>query len=764
MVYFDLPPEPPAQAQVSPVQTWAEEAASFPQLSETARAPRQLDLAQLLEPFEPEAPEDSEVRELRSLDLDSLNNSSNDTDSNDTDSSGDSPHNLEDAEIESTDVDNADESEDLEPSFSDSETPDLEESDAEESQSESLEETPTDEEFISQLRLTSDFQEYDPDTQIITARGSVLLQLNDAIIEADELWLNLVNRYALADGDVLLTRGAQIVRGDRAEYNFIQQAGVVRNAVGSISLPDTANDFRSPLDPRRASVPTATRRAYDPIARPDDESISEAGSDGSVFIGTDDNTDLTGSSDEGSLRQLRFETDSLAFDVEGWRAEDVRITNDPFSPPELELRARSLVLRNISPTQDELLLQRPRLVFDQGLSVPLVRRRILLSRGTVNPEDLNPVPVGLGIDGRDRGGLYIGRKVPILRNSRTRFSITPQFFIARAFSDETETPIDLDNFGFTADLRSQLDERTTLQGSADLTGLRPSEFTENLRTTVAINRPIGDHRLNLQYSYRERLFNGTLGFQDVQSSLGAVVLSPEYQLGVRGPRLTYQASSQLINAESDRDDLRDPVTNRATLGRFQASASLQQNFNIWRGEPKPANKNEGLRFTPQPVIPYVDITSGIRTTGTYYTSGDFQNNLVAEVGVEGQLGHLSRNFGDYTRFRVGYSQSFIGGADSPFLFDREVDRNILSLGITQQVYGPILAGFQTALSLSENRAINTIYSLEYSRRTYGLLLRYDTVQSTGSIGFRLSNFSWLGDTDPFDSPRFRRVQGGVIER
>ena len=753
MVYFDLPPAPPVEERVSPNLDW------FDVVQVVAAEPsepalRKLDLAQLLA----QSAEDG----LPSLDTQPVEPS---------------------PEPESAEAGGGDADSEIEAESQGEEEPPAEDQPAEESPAEEpptedrpTEDQPTepsenidvevltDEAFISQLRLTSDFQEYDPDTQIITARGNVLLRLNDAIIEADELWLNLINRYALADGDVLLTRGAQIVRGDRAEYNFIQQAGVVRGAVGTLFLPDAASDLSSPLEPRQSSVPTANRRAFDPVGRPDRDGLPAIDSDGSIFITSDSETALTGSDDEGSLRQLRFETDELVFDVEGWRADAVRITNDPFSPPELELRATSLVLRNVSPTQDELLLQRPRLVFDQGFALPLVRRRILLSRGTVDPEDLNPVPVSVGVDGRDRGGFFIGRKVPLTRGGRTRLSVTPQFFAARAFSGENASPFDLDNFGLTADLRSQIGDRTTLSGSADLTGLRPSEFTENLRTTVGIRRPLGDHRLNLQYSYRERLFNGTLGFQDVQSSLGAVVLSPEYRLGDNGPRLTYQASSQLINAESDRPELISAETGRATLGRFQASASLQQNFNIWRGEPKPATQTEGLRFTPKPVIPYVDIVSGLRTTGTYYTSGDFQNNLAAEIGLEGQFGHLSRNFGDYTRFNVGYSQSFIGGADSPFLFDREVDRNVLTLGFTQQVYGPLLAGFQTALSLSENRAINTTYTLEYSRRTYGLLLRFDSVQSTGSIGFRLSNFSWLGDTDPFDTPRFRRVEGGVIER
>lgn len=622
-------------------------------------------------------------------------------------------------------------------------------------------ESPEDPEtFASTLRLNADSQEYDPDTQIITARGNVLLQLNDAVIEADELWVNLVNRYALAEGDVLLTRGAQLVRGSRLEYNFIQQAGVVGQAVGTIFLPSLDEDLASPL-----SGPTSSRPAYNPIDRRPDLRVR---GDGSLQFGSSLSTQLDDSDDDASspIRQLRFETDELAFGVEGWRADDVRITNDPFSPPELELRTDSLILRNISPTQDELLLKRPRLVFDQGFALPLFRNRIVLNRGEVNSDDVSPVLPPVGIDGRDRGGIFLGRPLPVITTDKLRLTFSPQYFVQRAFSDESDSPIDPGNFGGEGTLRATLTPRTTVIGNLDITGLEPSELTENIRASLRLQQRIGDHRLSLQSSYRERLFNGSLGFRNVQASLGAVLLSPTYRLGKTGIRLTYQGSAQWINAESDREDLllsQGSESERISLGRYQGSVALRRNFDLWRGQPKLNNQYEGLRYTPEPVVPYLRLRTGLRLTSTYYTSGDTQNNLLARVGLEAQLGHFSRNFGDYTRLNVGYTQSFIGEADSPFLFDRAVDRNVLSLGITQQIYGPFLAGYRTALSFDGGGPINSIYTLEYSRRTYGILLRYDTVQNTGAVGFRLSNFDWIGDTNPFDTPRVRNVQGGVIE-
>ena len=619
----------------------------------------------------------------------------------------------------------------------------------------------TPEEFASRLKLSADYQEYNPETQVITARGNVLLELNDAIIEADEIWVNLINRYTLAEGNVLLTRGSQLIRGSSAEYNFIQRSGVIGNAIGTLYFPEIQNDLSSLRTARQGSL----RRVYDPINRSSDPEVESASS---VQL-TSNPSAATIGGDNGQIRQLRFETNKLAFDAEGYVAEDVRITNDPFSPPELELRTDRLTLQNYSATQDELLLKRPRLVFDQGLSLPLFRSRILIDRGSgsVDPEDLNPVPVEIGIDGRDRGGLYIGRTVPIIDSDNLELTVTPQYSIAEAFNRESSSPFDVDNFGGTAELNTRLSPRTTLRGTADLTSLNFSKITENLRTSLRAEQLIGDHRLALQYSYRERLFNGSLGFQDVQSSFGAVLLSPDIALNNSGLRLTYQASAQLINAETDREDLllaSGSDTGRINLGRYQGSAALQQNFNLWRGEPKPPTQDEGLRFTPEPLVPYLDLTTGIRGTATYYSSGDSQENLIADIGIEGQVGHLSRNFGDYTRYRLSYSQSFIGGAGSPFLFDREVDRNVVTLGVEQQLYGPFIIGFQTAFSLSGGRTIDTIYSLEYSRRTYGILLRYDDAQSSGSIGFRLSNFSWVGDSNPFNTPRTRRVEGGVIEQ
>jgi hypothetical protein len=60
---------------------------------------------------------------------------------------------------------------------------------------------------------------------------------------------------------------------------------------------------------------------------------------------------------------------------------------------------------------------------------------------------------------------------------------------------------------------------------------------------------------------------------------------------------------------------------------------------------------------------------------------------------------------------------------------------------------------------------STDYVVEYSRRTYGVSLRYNPVQELGGISFRISDFNWSGGTDPFSDPsEIKPVIRGVRQR
>lgn len=604
------------------------------------------------------------------------------------------------------------------------------------------------------VELTADRQEYDAERRIFTAEGNVLMRFQGAVLDTNRLQVNLLNRIAVAEGNVALRRGGQLLRGERFEYNFVQGTGVIQQASGEIYIPTAGQDFSPTLS--AGAIPD--RPLSDRVLA--NQPLQQVASPGgiSVVVGAGQDSPSGGG---GAVRRLRFEAERIEFSPAGWQANNIRITNDPFSPPELELRADQAQLTRVGPLQDEVQATRPRLILDQGFSVPVLQSRVTLDRRQRNPAIAN-----IGFDGTDRGGVFVERTFEPVSTDRIQFSVTPQFFAQRAVAEKSGNIFDPAVYGLRSSLDATLGPRTTVRGSAVLTSLDFSDLEDQLRASFRVRQLVGTHTLGLEYSYRDRLFNGSLGFQDVQSSLGALFTSPpNLSIGNTGIRLDYQAGVQYVNADTDRLDLleADRRNNRISLSRLQARANIGKDFLLWQGKGLPATRTEGLRYSPTPVVPYVSLITGLEGVATTYSSGDHQNSLRGTIGLQGQFGHFSRRFLDYTAFNVTYSQSAISG-QSPFLFDRIVDPQVLSAGITQQVYGPFRVGFQTSVNLDTGRQISTDYILEYQRRTYGLTLRYNPVLAIGSLGLRISDFNWSGGTEPFSGTGIRSVEGGVIRR
>ncbi|MFB8787719.1 MAG: DUF3769 domain-containing protein [Potamolinea sp.] len=597
------------------------------------------------------------------------------------------------------------------------------------------------------IELVADRQEYNEQQQVVTATGKVSLRFREALLEADRVSINLPNRIVVAEGNVSLTRGQQVMRGQRFEYSLVQDSGVIFNASGEFYTPTAGTDFDILSPSGTVGRPLSNRIVSDrPL-----QGVTNAGGY-SFVIGAGRNIENGAAPQSGgTINRVRYQAERVDFDGKGGIATNVRITNDPFSPPELELRADKARFTRLEPLVDEVVATRPRLVFDQGLELPVFPNRLTLDR-----RQRDPSPFNIGYDGGDRGGVFIERRFDIINNPSVRFSVTPQYFIQKATIGGGGI-IDPSVFGFKTQLNATINSRTTLTGRTVLTTLDPDNFENQLRASLRLKHIIGTtlpHILNVEYSYRDRLFNGSLGFQTVQSSLGAVVTSPVIPLGNTGVNLSYQAGAAYINADTDRIDLLDAVrtNDRVSLGRLQASATLSKGFTLWRGKGLPATPTEGLRYTPTPVVPYLQLNTVLSGVGSAYSNGDTQESLSGTVGIVGQVGHFSKKFLDYTGFNLSYTQVARGNL-SPFLFDRVADTSVLSGGITQQVYGPFRAGFQTALNLNTRQEISTDYFVEYSRRSYSILLRYNPKLELGSISLRISDFNWGGNPGPFDETR-----------
>ena len=608
------------------------------------------------------------------------------------------------------------------------------------------------------IELNADRQTYDERDQVYRAQGNATMRFRGAILSADRIQVNVPNRIVVAEGNAVLTRGQQVIKGDRLVYNLVQGEGTFLGASGELDLGAAESDFSPALPTDNAAQRVATQTIGDRVtaAQPVQVTGANPGVTFGLTAGNNRNNPTSGTT--GEVRRLRFEAEQIDFTTEGWQASNVRITNDPFSPPELELRSNRVTFTRLSPTRSEIRARRPVAVFDQGLRLPLLRNRIILDSSEREPGLLQ-----FGFDQNERGGFFIERTFQIVASPLVNFSVTPQALLQRSFDQGNF--FDPSSFGLTSRLNATLGRNTSIVGNAVFTSLDFQDIENSLRASLRARQRIGNHTLSLEYTYRDRLFNGSLGFQDVQSSIGFVITSPIYTLGSTGINLSYQGGIQYINANTDRPALLavSRENNRVDLTRYQASTSLSRPFTLWQGTALPPTPTEGLRYSPVPITPYLAIAPGITGVFSGYSDNETQASLTGSIGLYGQFGHFSRPTFDYTAFNISYSNRLLSG-ESPFLFDRIVDERILSVGITQQIYGPFRVGIQTALNLDTGREIDTTYSLEYKRRAYSLSFSFSPVREAGAVSLQISDFNWTGDPGRFSGLGADTVDGGVRTR
>lgn len=636
---------------------------------------------------------------------------------------------------------------------------------------------------IRALEINADRQEYDQVQQVVTAEGNVIMRFNLATLIADRLQINLTNRIAVAEGNVALKRGNQILRGNRFEYFFFRDNGVISDAQGEINQPTLATDLNTLSSDANGNIltpePLSDRLSLNqPVtgitANP---GFEFSGKFENIGLGPQDESDPNQESFTvgepkvgGNVNRIRFQAEKVEFQGEAWQATNLRLTNDPFSPPELEIRADTANFSRISPEATQLITTKSRVVFNNTVSLPLFKNRFIFDKS-------EPALFRIGYDQDDRGGLFIERQLTAIRNNRINWTITPQYLVQKSLfpdlfnSDSNNDDSDgiLSVFGLKSNLSWQLTPTTSVKGKLNLSSLAFNDLQDDARGSLRLQQQFGSlvnpHTLNFEYSYRDRLFNGSLGYQTVQSSVGAVLTSPSINLWKSGVNLSYQLGIQNVDADTDRVDLLPPINerdnDRVNLTRYQGAISLNKYFRLWSGKPLEMTPTAALRYSPRPIVPYLGLSVGTTGVVTYYSNGDNQNSLTASIGLQGQFGHFSRNFLDYTGFNIQYTEKLGGKGESPFYFDRFADERTLSWGITQQIFGPIRFGIQSSLNLDTGEQISTDFLLEYSRRTHAILLRYNPELDLGAIIFRISDFNWLGTGRPFEDSNIKPVIQGV---
>jgi hypothetical protein len=482
----------------------------------------------------------------------------------------------------------------------------------------------------------------------------------------------------------------------------------------------------------------------------------------------------------GTISRIRFQGAQIQIRGNRWTAEQIAFTNDPFTPAASWSLARKVVAVMDGRGVTRINSRSSQILLDGKVSLPAI------TNTTIGAEEAR---FAWDTDKEDRDGFFIGYNLePIKLGKRGSLQLQPQLNVQRAIEGRTssyvlpgqnlasptseQTAKLADMFGLLAALNLPMGW-LSLNAEASLSTLNPDNFRSGTRSTSRLTAPLNlpghtSANINLFGSYRERIYNGSLGLQTVVYSYGAnlagnVVLNQPKAQGA--PRKTPFIAPVNLNwaAQSGAYEAALFETNTLdSLWRSYANLAASTTLQLWQGPALDASEDpkRGLRYAPVQVVPGLGINFGASGYAATYSDGANQNTLTLWGGPSFTLGQFDRPVFDYTRFSASIAGTFLNGA-SPFGFDRTVDLRTLSFQAAQQIYGPIVLEAGATFNIDNDSEFygDVSYSyveLKLQRRSYELGVYYSPYDGIGGIRVKLNDFNFTGSGTPFvPRPRSR---------
>ena len=451
----------------------------------------------------------------------------------------------------------------------------------------------------------------------------------------------------------------------------------------------------------------------------------------------------------GTISRWRVQAARIRLSADGWRADRMGFTNDPFTPAQTRIDAEDVIARE-QPNGDVLIsARRNRLIVDERLPIPVSRRQLIQKEEEVENRWV------LGVDNEDRDGLFIGRNLkPINIGSDTEVTLQPQFMLQRAVDagqgDKEVDPGDL--FGLEAKVLGRYNDYR-LSGEADISSFSGDDFLDNSRFWGSFGRKIdlgrlGELKTNLFGAYRYRTWNGSLGDTDIQAAYGLYgEQRGEWDAGKTRHRYLLRGAIGDYYAERFDSD------RMLRSGRGSLFASVTSTIPLWSGATAELSPLAAYRYSPVAVVPGVSLNTNLNSTVALYGGGDHQESLSFSGGPTITLGTFSKPFLDFTQISVIGGGTLRNGA-SPFEFDRVVDFGTLGIGVTQQIVGPLLLSTGVNLNVDPGSeyygdVINSNIELRWQRRSYDVGVYFNPYEGIGGVRFRLNDFDFDGSGVPF---------------
>ena len=466
---------------------------------------------------------------------------------------------------------------------------------------------------------------------------------------------------------------------------------------------------------------------------------------------------------DGQISRWRIQAAQVSLTPEGWTADRMGFTNDPYTPAQTRIDTENVVAKE-QPNGDILIeSSRNQLIVEERLPISVSRTQRITKEEEVENRWV------FGIDNDDRDGFFIGNSLrPIELNQKTLLSLQPQLLVQRAVNGTTKSyvkpgsSIDSkkvsqpttvgDLFGLEAELTSEL-WGWTAEANADVSTFNPdniangSRFWGELKKTIDLPW-LGDVKARLFSAYRYKAYNGSLGETDVYSAFGSFLEQRgDFSAGKLSNNYIWRIGAGNYQAEQfESENLKD-------AWRANFYGSLNSSYSIWRGEPAALTPQEAYRYSPVAIVPGLAFRTNVNTLLAAYGDGEYQTTISLSGGPSLTLGTFSKPFLDYTQLSITGGGTLKQGS-SPFDFDQAIDLGTLGLGVTQQIAGPLVINAGLGLNVDPSSefygdVIDSNIELRWQRRAYDFGFYFNPYEGIGGFRFRLNDFNFTGTGVPF---------------
>ncbi len=465
----------------------------------------------------------------------------------------------------------------------------------------------------------------------------------------------------------------------------------------------------------------------------------------------------------GSISRWRIQAAKVTISPEGWKADRMGFSNDPYTPSQTRIDAEDVIATE-EPNGDIVIqTRRNRLIVEERFPIPVSRTQTIKKQEEVENRWV------FAIDNEDRDGFFVGRDLkPIELTKNYTLSLQPQFLLERAIDGETKSyvapgssidskkitqPITAaDLFGLEAELTGST-WGWDVDINADISTFNPSNFADGSRYWGDLKRNfeipwIGSLQANLFAAYRYEAWNGSLGETDIYSAYGAFLEKKDaWSWGKLSNNYLLRAGVGNYQAEEFKSE------NLSDLWRANFYGSLNSSYPLWIGKHAALTPEAAYRYSPIAIVPGLRFNTNLTTTFDAYGDGERKATIGLTGGPALTLGTFSKPFLDFTRLSISGGGTLIQGS-SPFKFDQNIDLATLGIGLTQQIAGPLILNTGVAYNVDPDSPyygdiINSNIELRWQRRSYDFGFYFNPYKGIGGFRFRLNDFNFTGTGVPF---------------